>query len=259
VLDKKNGLSHNVIAKVRINKFIILSLLILLSIPAVALIPPQEITAQAKPDIPAVELSWKPVTNAVGFNVYRKESSDPAYRRLNLSPLTSLEFTDQTVVRGKDYLYMVRSLDSAGLESADSIGVGAPLMSMATTAKIMTTRDKPLTQPSVKTGKPVTFATTGDMVIYQISYANRGFSSAKDITINYAIPEGTVIAGTPRVIKGAAAEVSYFDRSKKAWQNEIGREEDVQKVRFSIPNSISPVAGNKEASGIIVLNVIINK
>lgn len=241
-------------------RFIIILLFSLLILPSVlmALPPPQEIEAKANPAANSVVLSWGPVGNAVGFNVYRKERTDPAYKKQNFSPLTSLSFTDHNVVRGKDYLHMVRSLDSAGLESADSISVGAPLITMTTSAKVLTTRDQPLTLPSVKTGKPVTFATTGDMVIYQISYTNQGFSSAKGLTINYAIPKGTVIAGAPRVIKGAQARVAYFDRRKKTWQNEIGREEDVQKVRLSISNTVWPVISNKETSGIIVLNVIIN-
>jgi uncharacterized repeat protein (TIGR01451 family) len=238
-----------------------LLVLLLFSISS-ALPPPQNLDAKANPDSQSVSLTWSPVGNAVGFNVYRKERTDPSYQKLNASILTNLNYTDRQVARGRggrDYLYMIRSLDSAGLESADSIGVGAPLMTMTTTAKIMTTRDKPLTLPSVKTGKPVTFATTGDMVIYQISYSNQGYSSAKEVKIDYAIPEGTVITGVPRVIKGARAEVSYYDRSKKAWLDKINREEDVQKVRFSIMDAVSPVAGKKEISGIIILNVIINK
>jgi uncharacterized repeat protein (TIGR01451 family) len=243
----------------RNKSIIVLIFLFLLSNALLALSPPQTLGARADPDSKTVILSWSPVNNAIGFNVYRKERTDPSYQKLNASILTNLNYTDRQVAYGRDYLYMIRSFDSSGMESTDSISVGAPLMTMTTTAKIFTTRDKPLTLPSVKTGKPVTFATTGDMVIYQISYANQGFSSAKDITINYAIPEGTVITGVPRVIKGARAEVSYYDRSKKAWLDKINREEDVQKVRFSIMDAVSPVAGKKEISGIIVLNVIINK
>ncbi|MFA4906278.1 MAG: hypothetical protein WC645_07220 [Candidatus Margulisiibacteriota bacterium] len=225
---------------------------------ASALPPPPSFNAQANFDSQTVALTWGPVGNAVGFNVYRKERTDPTYQKLTASPVTSLRFVDRKPTRGRDYLYMVRSLDSSGTESPDSLSAGAPLLTMSAGAKVFTTKDKPTAQRSIKTGQLVTFATTGDLITYQITYANQGFSSAKDIKIDYAIPAGTVIAGPPRVIMGAQAKISYFNRKTGSWQDRLMDEEDIGKVRFNISDSIPPVLNRSEASGSIVLNVIIN-
>lgn len=232
-------------------------LVFLLSTATFALTAPSNFSAKADSNRRSVILSWSAVSDAVGYNVYRKEITDFVYKRLNFSPLTALSYEDKSVVGGKDYLYVIRSVSAAGTESLDSVALGAPLMVINTTAMVTTLRDKPLAVRSIKTGEMKTFAAPGDIITYTISYINIGYSSAKNVKINYDIPDGTVIAGNPRIKQGPAAQVSYFDKIKKKWVAEIEREENISRVRFLIPNNLPPLEANKKVNGIIDLNVLI--
>jgi Cep192 domain 4 len=71
-----------------------------------------------------VDLSWNapaatsdPVT---GYNVYRAPAGTTSYQRLNSSPDGSTSYTDSGVTSGQSYVYIVKSVDSAGVESAPS-------------------------------------------------------------------------------------------------------------------------------------------
>jgi fibronectin type 3 domain-containing protein len=57
---------------------------------------------------------------AVGFNVYRAPSGTTSYQRVNPSVETLMAYTDSVSESGVTYDYVVRSVDSAGLESASS-------------------------------------------------------------------------------------------------------------------------------------------
>jgi len=216
------------------------------------------INASYDPAKNSASLYWEEVPNAATYNVYRKQLNEAEYKRINFSPVSALKYEDPGVERSKDYLYMVRAVDNSGLESEDSVSVGAPLMSIDVTAQVTTGRDKPAEARSIKTGKLVTFASPGDIITYKISYANRGCSSAKDVSINYDIPRGTVIAGTPLVRKGHAARVLYFDRVKNKWLTRIGKEENISRVKFDISDPVPPVKNSKESNGLIDLNVVIS-
>ncbi len=234
----------------------LLVLSLLLASASLAIYPPSNLKASANPKARSVDMSWGSVKDAVGYNVYRKEATDHAYQRLNSTPVSKPTYRDRRVVLGRDYLYVVRSLFADGVESADSISIGAPLMTIDTSASITTLRDKPLTARSIKTGQLKTFAGSGDIITYRITYANKGFSSAKNIKINYKIPDGTKIAGVPLVKRGAAALISYFDNVSKKWVSQVKNEKNISMVSFLIKNSIPPVS-SRDVNGIIDLNVTI--
>lgn len=234
---------------------IVSTLMLFLSAASYALPAPSNLSARANPDKNLVILNWNPIANAAGYNVYRKESGDLAYQRLNFSPIADLSYEDKGVSKGKDYLYTVRSLDRGGRESADSISVGAPLMSINTSATVTTLRDKPLETRSIRTGRAVTFAAPGDIITYRISYTNLGFSSARNVRIDYDIPEGTIIAGVPKISKGVPVKIIYFDRAQKKWLAQIDKEENVSRVRFTLLEDVLPVSN--KVSGLIDLNVLI--
>ena len=71
-----------------------------------------------------VELTWNaPSTTSVpilGYNVYRSPSSTTSYVRLNGSTEPATAYTDSTVQSGSSYKYMVKSVNSSGLESPAS-------------------------------------------------------------------------------------------------------------------------------------------
>lgn len=231
--------------------------ILFLSYMALALAAPSNLNVNFNPEKKFVELSWSAVSGAVGYNVYRKEATDPDYQKISKNAVMDTHFEDASLTRGRDYLYAVKALDLSGAESLNSPGAGGPRMSLITQALVTTNRDKPVTARSIKTGKVVSFAAPGDIVTYRISYANQGCSSAKNVNINYTIPNGTMLAGAPRIKKGAAAQISYFDQSRQKWMSNIDKEENISKVRFLIPETIPPVKDSGDTSGIIDLNVVI--
>lgn len=236
-----------------------LSLLLVFSLTVIvfALPAPSSLNVNFNSDKNSAAVIWNLVPGAAAYNIYRKEAADLDYSKINAQPIMGTNYADSSVVRGRDYLYVVRALDLSGIESAYSLSAGGPRMLLNTQALVTTIRDKPLSARSIKTGKMVTFAAPGDIITYRLTYANLGCSSARNVNINYAIPNGTVLAGAPKVKKGAAAQISYFDRLKQKWLSQIGKEENISKVRFLIPETIPPVKSSGENNGIIDLNVVI--
>jgi subtilisin family serine protease len=61
-------------------------------------------------------ISWSKAAWADSYNVYRKESSESDFKKLNTAPLTSLNFEDKTAAYGKNYIYAV-SINTDGQET----------------------------------------------------------------------------------------------------------------------------------------------
>jgi hypothetical protein len=78
-----------------------------------------------------VYLSWdKPsdsIIPIVGYDIYRAVSSSSTYHRLNSSVDVHTTYVDTTVQTGVTYDYVVRSVDSSGVESAPSNKAGADI------------------------------------------------------------------------------------------------------------------------------------
>jgi fibronectin type 3 domain-containing protein len=69
-----------------------------------------------------VALAWTPSTSAVaGYNVYRSEVSGGPYSKLDSNIVAGDSYTDSNVQGGSTYYYVVISVTSAGLQSADSM------------------------------------------------------------------------------------------------------------------------------------------
>jgi fibronectin type 3 domain-containing protein len=70
-----------------------------------------------------VDLSWTaPGSSAdpvAGYNIYRSTGGS-AYQLLNSSPDIQTTYTDNNVVSGQGYDYIVKSVDSSGVESSAS-------------------------------------------------------------------------------------------------------------------------------------------
>ena len=71
-----------------------------------------------------INLTWSapaPTSDPVaGYNVYRAPGGTTSYQRLNSSPVGSTNYTDSAVTSGNAYVYIVKSVDYAGAESAAS-------------------------------------------------------------------------------------------------------------------------------------------
>ncbi|MBE9507470.1 MAG: alpha-amylase, partial [Chloroflexi bacterium] len=91
---------------------------ILITPPGTDLTPPETptgLTAKAGDGI--VELAWDGVPDAAGYYVYRSPVTGGGYTRLNDAPLMDTAYTDDTVVNGRLYYYVVTGVDDAGNES----------------------------------------------------------------------------------------------------------------------------------------------
>ena len=76
---------------------------------------------------PFVALSWTPSVSVVaGYNVYRSQvSGGPYTTKLDPSAVAADSFTDNSVQPGATYYYVVTSVTSTGVESADSAPTSA--------------------------------------------------------------------------------------------------------------------------------------
>jgi hypothetical protein len=76
----------------------------------------------------SVVLTWSPSTSLVaGYDVYRSEVSGGPYAKLDPGILKADTYTDSTVQPGFTYYYVVRSVTSAGVESANSMQASATI------------------------------------------------------------------------------------------------------------------------------------
>lgn len=238
------------------NKIIsIIFLLLVFSLPALAIDPPVHINAIARQK--DVVISWRKVLGATGYNIYRKEVNVNDFKKINFTIISDDKYVDRNITKGSDYLYNVKAVDEYGAESASSMIVGAPRMQMNVKALVTHAGEKPVSKQSIKTGKYVTFAVPGDIITYNIYVANQGASSATNVNIEYAIPQGTILTGIPKVVQGPKAIVSYYDTKKEMWVKEVVEEEDVSKVRFTVVGNIPPAKSLEDISGILSFKVLI--
>jgi len=76
----------------------------------------------------SVALSWTPSTSVVaGYNVYRSQVSGGPYSKLDSSLVAVESYTDSNVQSGLTYYYVVTSVTSGGVESADSAQASATI------------------------------------------------------------------------------------------------------------------------------------
>jgi fibronectin type 3 domain-containing protein len=76
----------------------------------------------------SVALTWTPTTSVVaGYDVYRSEVSGGPYSKLDSSIVAADSYTDASVQAGLIYYYVVKSITSAGLQSADSAQTSAAI------------------------------------------------------------------------------------------------------------------------------------
>ncbi|HXC32594.1 MAG TPA: choice-of-anchor D domain-containing protein [Verrucomicrobiae bacterium] len=69
----------------------------------------------------SVSLSWTASTSTVvGYNTYTSQTSGGPYTRMNSSPVTGTSYTDSNVTAGQTYFFVVTSVNSNNVESADS-------------------------------------------------------------------------------------------------------------------------------------------
>jgi hypothetical protein len=74
----------------------------------------------------SVTLAWTASTSTVsGYNVYKSSVSGGPYTKLNSTPIAATTYVDTAVQASQTYYYVVTSVDSSGVESANSAEVSA--------------------------------------------------------------------------------------------------------------------------------------
>ena len=70
----------------------------------------------------SVDISWNASTSSGvnGYHVYRSTTSGGTYSLVSGGLQSGTSYTDSTVQSGLTYFYMVRAVDTAGAESANS-------------------------------------------------------------------------------------------------------------------------------------------
>ncbi|PYU09809.1 MAG: hypothetical protein DMG29_18815, partial [Acidobacteria bacterium] len=75
-------------------------------------------------------LSWNPSLSAVvSYNVYRGTQSGGSYQKLNSLPAPTTTYTDNSVLAGQTYFYVVTAVDSRNVESVHSNEVSTTIAS----------------------------------------------------------------------------------------------------------------------------------
>jgi uncharacterized repeat protein (TIGR01451 family) len=221
--------------------FLLISSIISLAVPS----SPVSFTATAIPGSKVV-LSWKasPDQGIAGYNVYRKATSEKAFKKLNATAIKGLSFEDKAVALGQNYSYTVRAVDGAGILSADSNVASAPNIIMSEKAVI------------THNGKTVKSASPGDSIAYIIEYTNKGYGPAKDVAILHSVPKGTtILSGSAVVKKGPKTSMLYFNKKDNKWVDTITDESNISKVKFVVADQI-PAVG-KGSNGVLSFKVVV--
>lgn len=75
--------------------------------------PPTNLTAKAT-GVGAIELSWSSVEKVEGYNIYRSNTEEGEYVRLNSEALSLTTYTDTDLAASKTYFYIVKAINAAG-------------------------------------------------------------------------------------------------------------------------------------------------
>ena len=76
----------------------------------------------------SVSLTWTPSTSVVaGYHVFRSETSGGPYSKLDSNLVAADSYTDSSVQAGLTYFYVVTSVESSGMESANSTQTSATI------------------------------------------------------------------------------------------------------------------------------------
>lgn len=92
------------------------------ALPLPVPLAPSNLTAS--PEIGRVQLNWTPVNSAVGYTVKRAAAGGSDYTVI-ASGVSGSSFTDEGLAAAMTYTYKVSAVNSAGVESPDSLTVSA--------------------------------------------------------------------------------------------------------------------------------------
>ncbi len=209
-------------------------------ISAIEIIPGADTSA---PDAPAsatatasatgIALAWPAVNGAdtAGYHVYRSATADGTFTKLNGAALTGTTYNDTTAPAGSASFYRVRTVDTAGNESA-------PATASAT---------RPVAAPAQVTGVSATGSQSGIAVSWTAS-------AAQNLT-GYHVYRSATANGTYTKLNGAALTgTSYDDPTAPAGATSYYQVTAVnpggESVRSATADATRPVAPPAQLTGV---------
>ncbi|MBE6800705.1 MAG: hypothetical protein E7529_05825 [Ruminococcaceae bacterium] len=79
----------------------------------------------AKNTVSGIKVSWKKVSTATNYNIYRKQEGETYWEHIGSTKKSRLYFVDKDVVNSEKYQYTVRAYDSNSVSEYNTDGVGA--------------------------------------------------------------------------------------------------------------------------------------
>ncbi len=80
--------------------------------------------SSAKNHYSGIKVSWKKVSGATNYNIYRKSENSTSWEHIGIVNKSKLYYIDQDVTNLKSYKYTVRAYDDNGVSHYNTTGVG---------------------------------------------------------------------------------------------------------------------------------------
>jgi glucose/arabinose dehydrogenase len=170
---------------------------------AAATAPPRDLAPAAPTGLTAtagsgtVALDWadNADTDLAGYNVYRSTTAGGPYTKINSVLLSQSTYTDSSAVNGTTYHYVVRAVDAAGQQSANSNQASA-------------TPTAPTTNPGKYSA--VVSATPGLVAYWRLGDGS-GLVAADQLGLRPGTYAGGVLLGAPGALVGDPDTAAAFD------------------------------------------------
>ena len=150
--------------------------------------PPASVTISSNV-IGQIELTWAPVINATGYNVYRCDVKYGTYAKINTDPITVLTYTDSSVSPDDAYYYKLVAVNGHG-EGAAAVAEGGMALQQ------------------VPVWSTVNLAATDDVFGDQIVVSWEAAANAA----SYSIYRAPAAGGEYVLIAGNITGLTYHDR-----------------------------------------------
>lgn len=157
-------------------------------------------------------LSWKPVTGAASYNIYRSTSKDGTYRKIG--NVSGTQFTDSGLSQGNIYYYKVCSVRNN--KTGDSSRIKSSKLYLAAPSGLSLRA----TGPSLKNGITLSWKKTvgaTSYIIYRSANPNSGFkkigTSAKNTYVDTKIKSLTTYYYKIKAINGSVASSQTATKS----------------------------------------------
>ncbi len=157
----------------------------------VALLPPSGVTATPTNSSGSIDISWRAVIGAVGYNVYRTIVSGSDYKKMNNNLINGTDYMDGAIEPGITYYYVVTSVAPNGAESVYSDEVEAMPTESSSNQPPVISSISAMPNPANNPITLVTFSlhasdSDGDALNYVIDFGDGSSATGKVVSHNYS-------------------------------------------------------------------------